>query len=329
MSLADQPRVTRRAFTLVEVLIAMLVIGVLLALLLPAIQGARESARRTQCANNLKQIALAMHDFHDTNRCLPFGRTGNTPHSISWAVLVLRHSDQAALADLWVKDLGLPIMYTPDMENPRSNIDLVVNKIVFPQFQATGALSQGVPFMNCPARRDSPFLCAKDNSFGALYGGLQGITSDYGVCYGTSANPTMNDGPFWYNDPNYLAIGLRFNQILDGLSNTLLLGEKHLRLESLQKNQQNQFSSSDIANLSDFCIYAGRPAATPGRLAGPAYPLAMQLDDAYNCQFGSWHSGVVQFAMCDGSVKPLWLSISTTTLGYLASRYDGKAISGF
>lgn len=320
---------TRRAFTLVEALLVVVIIGVLIAVLLPAVQGARESARRSQCANNLKQIALAMHGFHDTDRCLPFGRTGNQEYSISWAVAVLRHGEQAALADLFAKNLGVP-MYCPKQENPRSNIDLVINKINLPQFQATGALSKGVPFFNCPARRKAPFLCALDDSFACDFGGVQGVTADYGVCFGTSADSASNDGPFWFNDPNYTGVGLRFNQILDGLSSTFLLGEKHVRPQSLRKNQLDQFNPVDPDILSDFCIYAGKPPATPGRLAGPNFPLALKPANGYNAQFGSWHSeGMVQFALCDGSVRALRPSMSVTTLGYLAARQDGKVIGGF
>jgi hypothetical protein len=313
---------------LVEALLVIAIISVLIAILLPAVQGARESARRSHCANNLKQIALAMHGFHDTDRCLPFGRTGNQEYSISWGVAVLRHIEQEALADAFAKNLGSP-MYSPKQENPRSNIDLVVNKIDNPLFQATGVLSRSVPAFNCPARRNAPFLCAKDDSFACDFGGVQGITSDYGVSFGTSADNSCNDGAFWFNDPNYTGVGLRFNQILDGMSSTLLAGEKHVRPQSIRKNQLDLFNPADPDILSDFCIYAGKPAATPGRLAGPGFPLALKPADKYNTQFGSWHRGVVQFALCDGGVKSLRPSTSVTMLGYLSARQDGRSISGF
>src|SRR5947208_4039467 len=88
-------------FTLVELLVVIAIIGVLVALLLPAVQAARESARRSQCTNSLRQLGLALHNHHDTFNVLPFARTGGRPQSISWAPLILPYMEQKNLLDLF------------------------------------------------------------------------------------------------------------------------------------------------------------------------------------------------------------------------------------
>src|ERR1700686_2885225 len=89
----------KRAFTLIELLVVIAIIAVLVSLLLPAVQQSREAARRNQCANNLKQIALAVHNFEDTNQSLPSSRMG--PQHATWFVQLLPFLDQKNVFDLW------------------------------------------------------------------------------------------------------------------------------------------------------------------------------------------------------------------------------------
>ena len=92
------------AFTLVELLVVIAIIGVLIALLLPAIQAARESARRTQCVNNMRQLGLAVHNYHDATKGLPPSRVADGQHT--WLVLILPYMEQAQIRDLWDPQLG-------------------------------------------------------------------------------------------------------------------------------------------------------------------------------------------------------------------------------
>src|SRR6188474_719745 len=90
---------SRRAFTLIELLVVIAIIGILIALLLPAVQQAREAARRSQCQNNLKQIALAIHNFEDSKKTLPSSRLG--PQHATWFVQILPYMEQSNLYAMW------------------------------------------------------------------------------------------------------------------------------------------------------------------------------------------------------------------------------------
>src|SRR4249920_2286429 len=132
-------------FTLVELLVVIAIIGVLVALLLPAVQTAREAARRSQCTNNLRQLGLSLHNHHDVFNVLPFARTGGRPQSISWAPLVLPYIEQKNLLDLFTSPIPngsttFP-MYLPSSEAPGTNINITINNINRTQFQATGAMN--------------------------------------------------------------------------------------------------------------------------------------------------------------------------------------------
>src|SRR3954454_19881559 len=114
-------RVTQLGFTLVELLVVIAIIGVLVALLLPAVQSAREAARRSQCVNNLRQLGLTLHNHADVVGVLPFARTGGRPQSISWAPLLLPYIEQKNLLDLFTSPIAngsttFP-MYQPSSEN--------------------------------------------------------------------------------------------------------------------------------------------------------------------------------------------------------------------
>ena len=216
---ADNPRAMPRrealGFTLVELLVVIAIIGILIALLLPAVQSAREAARRMQCANNLKQIGLAVHVYLDANKRLPAG--GRNPHGETWYHGILPYMEQTALYDLW----DARLLYYVD-EN-REIAERVVGTLVCPSDSGDAADS-----IDSGMWRGNYACCA-----GAI--GVQG-TGSWNLTVLPSrtldSNTIENGGqPFviatWekqYNDPpkfRYVAL----SQVTDGTSNTLGFSE--------------------------------------------------------------------------------------------------------
>ena len=298
-------RRSRRAFTLIELLVVIAIIAILIALLLPAVQKVREAAARTQCLNHLKQIGLGMHNFHDVYKALPYCRTGGHEQDNTWAVILLPFIEQAPLYTKW---FGTTI---PNLDGPpivSSSPLIVINDL---RFNATirnqsAPLSNEVSVYFCPGRR-APQVCTTP-----MGSNLVGAASDYAVVGGDNS---LNDGAFHIND--LYGTGVRLLEITDGTSNTLMVGEKHLGI-------------ADIGNGTyDGCIYSATPSGLSFRQAGPAHPLALTLKDAQNGQFGSWHTGVVNFVFCDAHVASLRTSIPGTTLGFLATRAGGEVIPSY
>lgn len=312
----------RRGFTLVELLVVIAIIGILVALLLPAVQAAREAARRSQCSNNLKQLGLAVHNFHDVMKELP-------PASLfdsyaTWPVQLLPYLEDQTAYDLW--DIRLSYYF----QNSKA--------------RAAGPVS----VLACPSRRSSSEMLSLDgdhNNPGSSEPHLPGMLSDYGGCAGDDS-----PGHSWlgkYNSPTDRANGAiidtfkssrdgtgrllpwhsetRFKIITDGLSKTLMIGEKQVTIGSYGKGPG--IESPDTGIYSDGSVYNGDYGIQYIRAAGPGHALASSPGENHMINFGSSHPGTCQFVLCDGSVRAISVEISTITLGKLAARDDGGTIS--
>jgi len=291
----------KRGFTLVELLVVIAIIGVLVALLLPAVQSARESARRTQCSNHLKQMGLAVQNYHDTFHYIPPSRM-DTRETVFLLLL-------------------------PFMESRNEYEQWVLGKAYYDQAQAVR--ERTMKFYLCPSRQ-RPKLSLPDGDkhqngttphtpggvgdYASNAGTPAGIT-DYipGMTY-TSGSSTFtvneNDranGPFWYRGGR----PLKFADITDGLSSTAFFGEKHVQLNQV--------------NLKDSSIWNGDHSGSFKKL-GTGAPIVRDIR-AKSGNFGSYHPAICQFVLGDGAVKALSVTTDLTTLDRIANRDDGEPVS--
>jgi prepilin-type N-terminal cleavage/methylation domain-containing protein len=303
----------RGGFTLVELLVVIAIIGILVALLLPAIQAAREAARRSQCLNNLKQIGLAMHLFHDTNKSIPPSRVDC--HHGTWASVIWPYLEEANVAQLW---------------DPEKSF----------HFQPIENLQVQVPVYLCPTRRAPPQLSIEGDSRGSVKH-RPGALSDYAVSIGdgedfqgdgggnsedTSGNPNgafRRQQAICYGfDPNLLFKGtygstMSFKKIVDGLSKTIFVGEKHLTEEGFGKK-----------NWDDNSVYNPDFHRTIARYGGPKAPLALSQQENIPplSNFGSWHSGICQFVLGDASARPINVNLDPILLQRLVVIDDSEIV---
>lgn len=328
-----------KAFTLVELLVVITIIGILIALLLPAVQAAREAARRMQCQNNLKQVALAILNFESANNTLPAGGTrmksNQYPIGVAWWVRILPYVENV-IGDQWdyskggwvdnpsielLKDQKLSYIYCPSSTLPANVL--------------TGTIDGAGYTQNVP---------------GATYAGISGAADGNSSNIYSATSVTAGVVPGWTSTGGALILDrcIQLADITDGASNTIIVGEQSDWFSPIPETPPSPSNSVRCyygdcrADCGGGIQYGPGPAAwgdvgkrTPN-LTCVYYPVNYKTPSTFgilgncgpNTPIQAAHPGGANVAVVDGSVQFLSESIEMSTLRNLATRNDGEVISG-
>jgi prepilin-type N-terminal cleavage/methylation domain-containing protein/prepilin-type processing-associated H-X9-DG protein len=293
----------RRGFTLLEVLVVIAILSMLAAMLLPAIQAARESARRIQCRNNLKQMGLALHEYHESVGAFPMGYVSPTQSAPlytspgwGWAALILSHLDQRPLYDS--ANFSLPI----EMAENQTVRTTAVGVYVCPSDTAVGtyvALSEG----------GGPVANVHTNSYAACFG--SGLEID--------EFPDSGNGIFTRNQSTRIA------DIRDGTSQTIAIGERGACLvmtpwAGAPVNAISQFSNDTRLLTYGTIGHGGELVLARAMWTGPNAPGTGTAD------FYSPHANGIHFLFADGSVQMVKGTVNLSVYRALCTRDGGELI---
>lgn len=327
---------SQRGFTLVELLVVIAIIGILVALLLPAVQAAREAARRMQCVNNVKQLVLAMHIFHDSNEELPNGRIDNLDDNgnaaprkdQSWITVILPYLEEGARFDRLEDGFVDPSLLSNPRNAGNGDYDVAMEQLAAVRCPSDGLPSSGNLDPNDFTTSLGPFWIQAGagstnykaelgpNWFGPPYREIVPLAGRFAVTptpaqngrdleYGNGAFPrNIESRTNGRRGGEYVATSL--GQITDGTSNTIAIGE----------------------SLPHWCENSGWTDAN-GTVATTAIPINLYrttvirsvLSGDWRTSYGyaSLHTGGVNFAFCDASVRFVTDSIDPVLLGAFGS----------
>lgn len=304
----------RRGFTLIELLVVIAIISVLIALLLPAVQQAREAARRTSCRNNLKNLGLALHNYHDTHNTLPFGYD---QRGLAWSGLILPQIEQAPLYNSLIFQESGPGNWDSGSANQVACETLIpvfrCPSMALPDHMDFNGIAKRVP---CSYRGMADSIATSDDTSSMVAGtrSLEMLTLD-GLFFPCSS--------------------VRFRDVTDGLSNTIMLGE----------NQSDPDFARGAQSMDMW--YIGSPQADPCDCAGgnggteftefvgsAAVRINGHLDPTVSeylmeMAFGSYHVGGAHFTMGDGTVRFISENIDFKLYQAIATRKGGEVVSDF
>lgn len=338
----------RSGFTLIELLVVIAIIAVLIALLLPAVQQAREAARRSQCKNNLKQLGLAFHNYHETANAFPSGYrviltgTGWEGNYRNAFTQILPFMDQAPLYNQ--TDQGVPIMNGPSgynattLANNAALSATIIAAFMCPSAPgdtqhdyawAAGSLGNGIPTQATSwkgGRCDYVGTTGVRDVFGNLaYNNAQG--GDREGCFRVATNTGGGETA-------------RMRDITDGTSNTFMLGEttggKIIYLKTLPASAPVQAALGDRNGGSwidplqfENWLKGSLNPPNPANPTSPGGPCPINCSNIRGNSYHSFHTGGAHFLMCDGAVKFISENIAAQTMAGLITRKKGEIVGEF
>ena len=325
-------RRNRRGFTLVELLVVIAIIGVLIALLLPAIQAAREAARATVCSNNLKQMGLAMHVYHEAMDYFPAGGISidawNGDHMSNWAIALLPYIEELHLYDQYVQEAL-----------NEDTVNQAVRETIVPTYTCPTdihAREMHIPGSG-PAGMSAGRIPLRHGTYRAMAGRSNGLEVFWTECNpNTCYNPSYQLPMGWRGVFHYMGheqfkkLPESAAKISDGLSQTTAIGEMVSRdspdrgtfwaytYTSYNKSAASPFSATLFGN------YMTLP--TPEIPPNDCRDFTMSSEPCKR-GWGSDHEGGINFVMCDGSVHIISRRIDMEVFGRLASIAEGLTVS--
>lgn len=346
-TLRRPPTFSRSAgFTLIELLVVIAIIAILIALLLPAVQQAREAARRSQCKGNLKQYGLALQNFHDTNLCFPPGRPDDDGRNYGWGLYILPFMDATPTYNAIVKDstAGIsPVIILPKGGTPHINpstgsafsVDTVSARMQINSNHGNSTAKKQFPVGICPS---DTLPNSDNNGYGkSNYCGNAGAVPS-GVTVATiqgcaTFKGRAQTGTLKYANDNNNTWVVSMRDIKDGTSNVFMVGEVSETANVSQAiTNTGAFPTWVSTNNDNGCN--GFLWGTGGlRLAGSflpraagvgTFPINLKVGADSNACFGSQHAGGAHFLMGDGTVRFVSQNIDVDTIYPRLGAIDDK-----